>query len=59
MKYKNWSLFLWALNHWTVNKKCLRNKILLGLMNLSGVTPTDMANMMREINDELLRRGEL
>lgn len=67
MKHKNWSLFIWAMkrlkidrkNNESVYKKCLRNYILLGLMNLSGVTPDDAFNMLLEIDDELKRRKGL
>lgn len=43
---KNWTLFMWALRRWKMKDrkyvKCLRNDILLKLMNLSGVTPRDV-----------------
>ena len=47
---KNWTLFNWAAKHLKLGpvksgrvyvKKCLRNKILLRLMDLSGVKPND------------------
>lgn len=50
-KYKNWSLFEWALRHLKIDsnknskyfyKKCFRNDILLKLMDLSGVKPWDI-----------------
>lgn len=64
MKRKNWSLFLWAFSRMdmvdkngdTVCKRNLKNKILLGLMNLSGVTPRDSLCMFEAIIDELKNR---
>lgn len=50
MKKKNWKLFRWAIMHLKIDgsdnpnviyKKCLRNDILLKIMDLSGVTPED------------------
>ena len=68
MEYKNWSLFIWALrrleldynhNNDVVCKRNLKNKILLRLMDLSGVTPNDGPCMLQEFENELKRRGEL
>ena len=64
MKRKNWPLFIWACKRLDINhnddnivyKKNLKNNLLLGLMNLSGVTPMDMLHMLQEIKDELERR---
>lgn len=66
MKHKNWLLFRWALerlkvdrkNDNVVYKKCLRNDILLKLMDLSGVTPNDAQYMLRKIDNELKSRKE-
>jgi hypothetical protein len=67
MKHKNWHLFKWAImrleldhkNNKAVYKKCLKNDILLRLMDLSGVTPDDASKMCREIENELARRKGL
>jgi hypothetical protein len=64
MAKKNWRLFNWALKHLKVDsksndvvyKKCLRNNILLRLMDLSGVTPVDAQIYMRQIDNELKTR---
>ena len=61
---KNWGLFKWALMHLKIDqsnsnrvyKKCLRNDILLRLMDLSGVTPADAQCLMFQIENELKRR---
>lgn len=61
---KNWGLFKWALMHLKIDrsnsnnvyKKCLRNDILLRLMDLSGVTPADTQDLMFQIENELKRR---
>jgi hypothetical protein len=46
MKKKNWRLFFWAFERLKIEngeyKKCLRNDILLELMDLSGVKPEDI-----------------
>jgi hypothetical protein len=43
---KNWTLFRWAAAHLKVKdgdfQKCIRNYILILLMNLSGVKPKDV-----------------
>ena len=43
-------------NNYTVYEKSLRNRILLWLMNLSGVTPADIPYMLQQIDDEIKRR---
>jgi hypothetical protein len=61
---KNWRLFYWALKHLkidhknnnTIYKNCLRNDILLWLMDLSGVTPDDARDSMFQISNEIARR---
>lgn len=63
-KFKNWGLFLWAFKHLDLDlkndkntwKKCIKNDILLRLMDLSGVTPSDIPYVMQEISDEIKRR---
>ena len=63
MKKKNWALFYWALKHLnkntkdndTVYKKCLRNDILLRLMDLSGVTPADVQGHLLYVHNGLTR----
>lgn len=65
MKRKNWRLFVWAFKHLkldhenskAVYKECLRNSILLRLMDLSGVTPNDASKLLQEIKNELAKRG--
>lgn len=67
MKHKNWSLFMWALkrleldhkNNDAIYKRCLKNNIMLMLMDLSGVTPNDVLPMFQEIENELKRREGL
>ena len=67
MKRKNWSLFLWAFRHMELDhknkdviyKRGLKNILLCKLMDLSGVTPKDMPEVLHKIEDELKRRGEL
>lgn len=43
---KFWTLFRWAASHLKVKdgdfQKCIRNTILISLMNLSGVKPKDV-----------------
>lgn len=64
MKRKNWSLFLWAFSRLdmvdkdgdSICKRNLKNKILLWLMNRSGVTPKDGLHMLEAIIDELKNR---
>lgn len=64
MKHKNWSLFMWAVERLKIDckngekvfKKNLRNIVLFGLMNLSGVTPSDVPYVLQEIENELKRR---
>lgn len=64
-KHKNWALFCWALkrlkidtgNNDNVYKKCLRNNILLSLMDLSGITRADAQQMIVDIDKELARRA--
>lgn len=60
---KNWKLFVWALKHCKVvdNKypDCLRNSIMIALMNLSGVTPKDAFELLDEIKHELCQRQGL
>ena len=58
---KNWGLFLWAIKRLKVEndgyKKCWQNSILLWLMNLSGVRPSDIPSILQDIEDELERRA--
>lgn len=62
-KKKNWALFNWALKHLKIDnksneevyKKCLRNYILLRLMDLSGVTPADVQGHLLYVHNELTR----
>ena len=68
-KYKNWTLFDWALRHLKIEsnknskhiyKKCLRNYILLKLMDLSGVKPEDVDRIYYNkdyIVNEIERKG--
>lgn len=60
---KNWKLFVWAAKHLKIvdNKypNCLRNDVMLGLMNLSGVTPDDAFKLFDEIKHELCQRQGL
>lgn len=57
---KNWRLFLWAIKHLDIDEngcgKGLKNRFLLRLMDLSGVTYMDAFNMYHEIGEELKRR---
>ena len=54
MKHKNWALFTWAMRHLEIDhesndvvyKKCIKNDILLKLMDLSGVKPEDVLNVV-------------
>lgn len=43
---KNWKLFKWAVSHLKLKdgdyQYCLRNNILIFIMNLSGVKPSDV-----------------
>lgn len=43
-------------NNDTVYENSLRNRMLLWLMNLSGVTPADIPYMLQQIDDEIKRR---
>lgn len=60
---KNWRLFHWAINHLKIEnnnpKKCWQNSIIWWLIDLSGVKPKDMLNLMQQIDNELARRGSL
>lgn len=64
MEHKNWKLFMWAVKHLKIDpetntivrKNCIRNDILLYLMDLSGVTPKDIPSMLQEIDNELEAR---
>ena len=67
MKKKNWALFQWAIMHLKIDaknddrvyKKCLRNRILLWLMDLSGVTPADTYGHFNQMRNDILRRDGL
>ena len=60
---KNWKLFMWAMKRCKVvdNKypNCLRNRIMLTLADLSGVTPKDAFEMVQKIEHELCQRQGL